>query len=163
MEVGPRIIIFIVVGLLIAAVVASVVIWAKSPSGSLVPEAYIWQIGNGVDPAFVTSAPVEWPFVVSGNKVAVTYAFNLDSAVTYTHPTLPILLLLPSNAVNLNATMIVYVGAIPTANTTVIAIQHSPNTLAFQFQPSGTLITWNFLTVSAQNMTFIVFVTYTIA
>lgn len=162
MEVGPRIIIFIVVGLLIAAVVASVVIWAKSPSGSLVPEAYIWQVGNGVDPAFVTSAPVEWPFVVSGNKVAVTYTFELISH-TYTHPTLPILLLLPSNAVNLNATVNVYVGEFPAGNTGVTAIQHSHNTLAFQFQPSGTLITWNFLTVSAQNMTFIVFVTYTIA
>src|SRR5690349_3511056 len=97
----------IVVVLLIGGIVVGVVVWnsSSSSSGALTPATYFWTIGNGVDAPFLTSAPIEWPFVVSGNKVSVTYTFKLDHALIYTHPTLPILLTLPSNATDLVASV----------------------------------------------------------
>lgn len=138
------------------AIVLGVIYLPTSLAPAIYLRSYHFTVGNG-EQNFVTSAPIHWPYTVSGSEVFVTFSFNV-SPVTPNNPALPLLVTLPSSASKLSSLVTHSSRALPTGETAIRAVLYGTNTVAMVYEPSGQYIIGADLNAS---WTFIFTVAYT--
>lgn len=129
----------IAVILLIVAGLISLGVWTASSTSSsnMLPEAYIWSIGNA-DGSFVTSSPIEYPFTKTSTEVSLGLVVQLP--VVTTNPTLPILVSLPLAASSLSGVVLYSSHSLPVGQTSIRPVLYDSLHSAFQYVPSGNYI-----------------------
>jgi hypothetical protein len=125
----------IVIVLLVLGIIAiGIVTWPATPAE--VPtllKHYYWIITNGAGENFFP-VPIVWPYITKGVEVFINYVFQFPIATT-THPSLPVLITLPTAASKLSGLVSMW-SYLPAGETDVEVVQYG-DAVAFRFKPSG--------------------------
>ncbi len=148
------IVVIIIVILLAGLISLGLTMWQSTPE--VETQSYILTVGNGFEQFFTTS-PIEYPYFKIGTERSATYYYRIPMS-TPVDPLLPILATLPTNATNLTGHLVYSSLGLPVGETGLSIVQYGPNTVAMQYQPSGTFAKGGELT---SDWTLIYTVTYT--